>query len=122
MNKVVSRCPVCGRELIAVRLKCENCDTVIENSFRLSRFDYLSDEDLAFVETFLRCRGSMKDVQGALGLSYPTVRSKLDTVLKRMGLYEAGEEERARSARKEEILKALEAGEITPEQAIEQLK
>lgn len=122
MKKVVSKCPVCGQELIAVRLKCESCDTVIENSFRLSRFDYLSDEDLRFVETFLRCRGSIKDVQGALGISYPTVRSKLDTALKRMGLYEAGEAEQARAARKEEVLKALEAGEITADQAIEQLK
>ncbi len=122
MNKVVSRCPVCGRELIAVRLKCENCDTVIENSFRLSRFDYLSDEDLAFVETFLRCRGSIKDVQGALGISYPTVRSKLDTVLKRMGLYEAGEEEKTRATKREEVLKALENREIDLWEALERLK
>ncbi len=122
MNKVVSRCPVCGRELIAVRLKCENCDTVIENNFRLSRFDYLNDEDLAFVETFLRCRGSIKDVQGALGISYPTVRSKLDTVLKRMGLYEAGEEEKTRATKREEVLKALENREIDLWEALERLK
>ncbi len=122
MKKVVSRCPVCGNELIAVRLKCESCDTVIENSFRLSRFDYLSDEDLAFVETFLRCRGSIKDVQGALGISYPTVRSKLDTVLKRMGLYEAGEEEKTRAAKREEVLHALENREIDLREALERLK
>ena len=44
MNKVISRCPVCSRELTVTRLKCGGCDTVIENNFRLSRFDYLSDE------------------------------------------------------------------------------
>lgn len=121
MKKVVSRCPVCGKELIAVRLKCESCDTAIENDFRLSRFDYLSDEDLKFVETFLRCRGNIKEMERALGISYPTVRSKLDGVLKRLGLFDPEEEDRRRN-RREEILKALENGEISPDQAIEQLK
>ncbi len=122
MKQVVSRCPVCGKELIAVRLKCEDCETVIENSFRLSRFDYLSDEELRFVETFLRCRGNIKEVERALGISYPTVRAKLDGILRRLGLYEAGEEEKLRADRREQILAALEKGELTPEQAIEQLK
>ncbi len=122
MKQVISRCPVCGKELIAVRLKCEDCETVIENSFRLSRFDYLSDEELRFVETFLRCRGNIKEVERALGISYPTVRAKLDGILRRLGLYEAGEEEKLRADRREQILSALEKGELTPEQAIEQLK
>ncbi len=121
MKKVVSRCPVCGKELIAVRLKCESCDTVIENSFRLTRFDYLSDEELSFAETFLRCRGNIKEVERALGISYPTVRSKLDLVLWHLGLFDA-KEVQARSAKREEILKALENGEISAEEAIEQLK
>lgn len=121
MKKVVSRCPVCGRELIAVRLKCEHCDTVIENDFRLTRFDYLPEEELGFVETFLRCRGNIKEVERALGISYPTVRSKLDTVLGHLGLLDA-KAAQARSATREEILKALESGEITAEEAIERLK
>lgn len=52
MKKVISRCPVCNNELTVARLKCECCDTVIENNFRLSKFDYLSDEELYFTETF----------------------------------------------------------------------
>lgn len=119
MKKVISRCPVCQGELTVARLKCGGCETVIENSFRLSKFDYLSDEELTFTETFLRCRGNIKEVEKELGISYPTVRSKLDAVIKKLG-YDAGTDERA--ARREEILKALESGEITPQQAIEQLK
>lgn len=119
MKKVISRCPVCGQELTVARLKCGSCDTVIENNFRLSKFDYLSDDELYFVETFLRCRGNIKEVEKELGISYPTVRAKLDAVLKSLG-YDAGEE--ARAASREEILKALENGEITAEQAIAQLK
>ena len=105
MKKVISRCPVCNHELTVVRLKCDSCETVIENNFRLSKFDYLSDEELYFTETFIWCRGNIKEVEKELGISYPTVRSKLDAITK-----------------KEEILKALENGEITAEEAIAQLK
>lgn len=119
MNKIISRCPVCNHELTVARLKCDSCDTVIENDFKLSKFDYLSDEELYFTETFIRCRGNIKEVEKELSISYPTVRSKLDAVIKKLG-YEtdAGEQ----SMKKEEILKALENGEITAEQAIAQLK
>lgn len=119
MKKIISRCPVCNRELTVARLKCDACETVIENNFRLSKFDYLSDEELYFTETFIRCRGNIKEVEKELGISYPTVRSKLDAVIKKLG-YDAGVSEA--SVKREGILKALENGEITPEQAIEQLK
>ncbi len=119
MKKVISRCPVCNGELTVARLRCDSCDTVIENNFRLSKFDYLSDEELYFTETFIRCRGNIKEVEKELGISYPTVRSKLDAVIKKLG-YDAGPDEQ--TVKREEILKALENGEITAEQAIAQLK
>lgn len=119
MKKVVSRCPVCSNELTVARLKCDSCDTVIENNFRLSKFDYLSDDELYFTETFIRCRGNIKEVEKELGISYPTVRSKLDAIIKNLG-YETEPDEQ--SVKKEEILKALETGEITAEQAIALLK
>ena len=119
MRKVISRCPVCSNELTVARLKCDACDTVIENHFKLSEFDYLTDEEMFFTRTFIRCRGNIKEVEKELGISYPTVRSKLDAVIKKLG-YEAVADER--SAHKEDILKALENGEITAEQAIAQLK
>lgn len=119
MKKVISRCPVCNHELVVSRLKCDSCDTVIENQFRLSKFDYLSDEELYFTEVFIRRRGNIKEVEKELGISYPTVRSKLDAVIKKLG-YDTGTDEQA--VKKEEILKALENGEITAEQAIALLK
>lgn len=119
MKKVISRCPVCNNELTVARLKCDSCDTVIENNFKLSKFDYLSEEELYFTETFIRCRGNIKEVEKELGISYPTVRSKLDAVIKRLG-YEGANENQA--DKREEILKALENGEITAQQAIHELK
>lgn len=119
MKKIISRCPVCNNELTVARLKCDSCDTIIENNFRLSKFDYLSDEELYFTETFIRCRGNIKEVEKELGISYPTVRSKLDAVIKKLG-YETTAN--VQTVKREEILKALESGELTAEQAIAQLK
>ncbi|MGX9754682.1 DUF2089 family protein [Clostridioides difficile] len=120
MYQVISRCPVCGRKLKVVKLQCENCDTVIENDFCLSAFDYLSVDDLFFAETFLKCRGNIKEVEKELKISYPTVRSRLDDIIQKLD----GKPNMKLSSdsRKKEILDALEKGEITPAEALEQMK
>lgn len=119
MYKVISQCPVCKNNLKVVKLKCDSCDTVIENEFTLTKFDYLSSEDLYFVETFLKCRGNIKEVEKELKISYPTVRSKLDDVIGKLG-YQPAAAPAENNAN--EILDALERGEISPEEAIAQLK
>lgn len=123
MRQVISRCPVCGGELRVVKLDCETCDTIIENKFALSKFDYLSQEELYFAETFIKCRGNIKEVEKELKISYPTVRAKLDNVIKKLGYEEfsaKGQEEEMH--RREAVLKALERGEINAEEAIKRLK
>ena len=120
MYQVISRCPVCGGKLKVVKLQCENCDTAIENNFYLSKFDYLSPEDLFFAETFLKCRGNIKEVEKELKISYPTVRSRLDDIILKLG--GKGKNPSPSAPRKKEILDALENGEITPEEAMEQMK
>lgn len=121
MRKIISRCPVCGESLKVTRLKCAECDTVIENDFALSKFDYLTDEELHFTETFIKCRGNIKEVEKELKISYPTVRAKLDGVIKSLGL-ESEAKKDEESLRREAVLKALEQGEITAEEAILKLK
>ncbi|WP_413926887.1 DUF2089 domain-containing protein [Clostridioides sp. ZZV14-6009] len=120
MYQVISRCPVCGRKLKVVKLQCENCDTVIENDFCLSAFDYLSVDDLFFAETFLKCRGNIKEVEKELKISYPTVRSRLDDIIQKLD----GKPNVTSSSdsHKKEILDALEKGEISPAEALEQMK
>lgn len=120
MHQVISRCPVCGRRLKVVKLQCEHCDTAIENDFALTSFDYLSPEELSFAETFLKCRGNIKEVEKELKISYPTVRSRLDQVIASLGGKPA-DAQRQTSRRKLEVLDALERGELSVEQALEQL-
>lgn len=85
MYKILSRCPVCSNKLKAIRLRCNSCNTVIDNEFELSKFDYLNSEQLYFIETFIRCRGSIKEVEKEMGISYPTVRAKLGEVIESLG-------------------------------------
>lgn len=122
MRKVISRCPVCDNQLKVTRLKCSQCDTVIENDFTLSRFDYLTDEELHFTETFIRCRGNIKEVEKELGISYPTVRARLDGVIKALGYDDSQLCQDQEALRRENILRDLETGRITADEALHLLK
>lgn len=123
-RRMPGRCPVCDAELTVVKLRCHQCETGIEGQFEVPRFARLNREQLEFVETFLRCRGNIKEVQRELGISYPTVRGRLDTVLEALGyrVEAAAEVPGAGSARRQEILEALNGGRITPEEAVRQLR
>jgi hypothetical protein len=116
--KVISKCPVCSTKLKIAKLKCNKCGTVIENEFEFSKFEYLSPEQLGFMEVFLKCRGNIKDVEKELGISYPTVRAKLDEVVSALGYTVV----KKPSIGSKEILDMLEKGEITAEQAVNMMK
>lgn len=90
MNPMIGRCPVCSNALTVTRLQCGNCSTGIEGSFALGRLQALTVEQIQFVETFIKNRGKIKDVEAELGVSYPTVVSRLNEVVRSMG-YEIDE-------------------------------
>ena len=114
-HDVLGQCPVCGEALEVVRLQCPSCQTSIEGRFTLDRFARLNAEQMAFLEAFLRARGVIKDVEEALGISYPTVRGRLDELLRTLGLGDDRERRRA-------VLADLSAGRISSEQAMSLLK
>jgi len=116
--RLISKCPVCSGRLRAVRLKCSKCGTVIENEFELSKFESLGEEQLSFMETFVKCRGNIKDVEKELGISYPTVRARLDEVISALG-YSVSKKPAMESR---EIIDLLEKGEITADQAVGMMK
>lgn len=124
--KMPSRCPVCSSELAVTRLRCRHCDTAIEGNFAANKFAQLSKEHLEFVEIFLKSRGNIKEVERELGISYPTVRGRLDAVLEALGykVEPAAVEEtnRVKQSRRKEILDQLNKGEITAEEAVKLLK
>jgi len=115
-NPVIARCPICAESLQVTRLECDGCGTRLEGTFALGRFHRLAPEQLEFLETFIRARGNFKDVERDLGISYPTVRGRLDAVIRALGFSSQAEPDRDAERRKE-ILRELADGKIAPEDA-----
>jgi hypothetical protein len=104
------------------RLHCRSCDSALEGQFSLGRFYQLSPQQLAFVETFIRCEGKLTRVQDELSMSYPTARARLTDVIRALG-YEVREEAEPVSVEERKaILERLASGEISSENAVELLK
>jgi hypothetical protein len=105
------------------RLHCSTCDTSLEGRFETCRFCQLSDEMRDFVEIFIKSRGNIKEVERALGVSYPTVRGRLDAVIKSLGYsVESPAAEEDRGERRREILEMLSKGEIGAQEAANRLR
>jgi len=120
-RRTIGRCPVCNDTLEVRRLECVNCGTAVEGRFVQSKFDRLTPEQQEFVEVFLLSRGNIKEVERVLGISYPTVRNRLDGVLEAMG-HKVDRDAAPAPDRRTEILAALDRGEITAAEAIKMLK
>lgn len=111
MKKNLSICPLCDNKLKIVKYYCENCRTEISGDFEQNNFSNLSEEQRKFVEIFVMKRGSIKEIEKELGISYPTVRNKLDDVISALG-----HKVESKSS-KMEILNMLNEGQITSEEA-----
>ncbi len=123
MNVIPTRCPLCGGEVTVTRIYCQECDTTIEGRFGGGAFSRLGPEQLAFVELFVRCEGKITRMETELGLSYPTIRNRLQEVVRAMG-YEPGGEEPAgmTEAERQHVLEELDQGRITAEEAMRLLQ
>lgn len=128
---VISTCPVCQGELHVTRLHCQTCGTTIEGQFQVGRFGRLSREQLALLESFLRARGNLRELERELGLSYPTIRGRIETLLRAIGLADgeiappgAQSEPTAAvdPAARRDVLERLARHELTAEQAAAALR
>jgi hypothetical protein len=84
-HDVISTCPVCSGELAVTRLHCRSCGTTLEGEFTVGRFGRLTKEQLVLLESFLRSRGNLRDMERELGISYPTVRSRVEALVRALG-------------------------------------
>src|SRR5512143_306067 len=132
-HDVIATCPVCSGELAVTRLHCRSCGTTLEGEFSVGRFGRLTREQLLLLESFLRSRGNLRDMERELGISYPTVRSRVEALVRALGFGpradsdEAAEEAAAASAAgaamsdpaaaRQSILERLARREITADEA-----
>jgi hypothetical protein len=84
-HDVIATCPVCAGELAVTRLHCRACGTTLEGDFNVGRFGHLSREQMGVLESFLRSRGNLRDMERELGLSYPTIRSRVEALVRALG-------------------------------------
>lgn len=121
--------PISGAPLYISELSCEESGVRIRGKFEIPRFARLDIEMTRFLETFVRCRGVLNCVEKELGISYPTVRARLDALLAALDLPPAKEAKSVppvaseeNLAKKREVLDLLEKGEISAEEAKNRLR
>ena len=111
--------------MVIRELECPACDIQVRGHFpRESRFQSLSPQQWDFLESFLRNRGVIRDIEADMGISYPTVRSRLDGLLAALGYGNPGDKAAEASAvtsntRRIDILNALDRGEIDAATAVQ---
>src|SRR5512144_2305554 len=84
-HDVIATCPVCSGELAVTRLRCGTCGTTIEGEFGVGRFARLTREQMQVLESFLRSRGNLRDMERELQISYPTVRVRVEALIRALG-------------------------------------
>jgi hypothetical protein len=123
MHPVIGRCPICDDQLEVLQLHCASCDTVVQGRFSLGPLQRLTQDQIQFIESLVRCRGSLKDVGAELGMSYPTINNRLNDILIAMGygdrvkVPDAPEPSLVSSERKKEILLHVREGKISATEA-----
>ena len=129
-REVISTCPVCESRLQVTRLHCNTCGTTIEGEFNVGRFAKLGREQMSLLESFLRSRGNLRELERELGLSYPTIRGRVETMLRALGLGDgpvppaetAAAEPQLDPDVRRSVLERLARHELTAEQAAAALR
>jgi hypothetical protein len=113
-------CSYCGGEMYIERMRCGSCLTAVDGQFKLSTFADLSGEEQDFVHEFILSSGSLKEMAEKLEISYPTVRKKLDTIIKKLQQGEA--EKQVRKSKQQRVIELAEKGKISVQAADEIVK
>lgn len=117
MEHFQPKCPSCGKQMVIHDISCGTCNIHLQGEIPLPRLAQLEPEEREFIEMFVAASGSLKEIGQALGISYPTVRIRLDNVIKKLkSLHDEEEKERLT------ILEKLEKGELTAKEAVNMLK
>ena len=113
-------CPVCAGSLRVTRMNCPQCEIAVEGQFVVSKLGLLSPSQQEFVELFLACGGNIKEVEAALGISYPTVKKRLEEIVRALGSEVV---ERSRSVtERDEVLQQIEAGKLSAKEGARRLR
>jgi hypothetical protein len=105
-----------GAPLVVERVRLADSGIAVEGEFELPPLARLSAEDQVFIMAFVRCHGSIKELERIFGISYPTVKNRLNRLAGQLQFVET-----MTFSGKEDVLAELESGEISAEEAIRRL-
>ena len=118
MNNRLKQCPVCNSTLEIKEYHCPKCDTTIRGNFEVGDLASLSAAQQGFVKIFICNQGNIKEVEKALGISYPTVKNRLAEITNTLCPSQIKEKTKFSAS----VLDEIERGEISVEDAIKKLK
>ena len=135
MQNLFNQCPACGSQLVVTEYKCPACQLQMRGEFQSGLLSALSDDELAFVKVFLSARGNLTEVERVLGISYPTIRNKLDEInnslnrtddaaairQKKVDIIAETKTASVEESRKD-ILQQVSDGRLSPAEAVQRLK
>jgi len=105
-----------GKAVVVERVRLAHSNIAIEGSFSLPPLANLPAEDQVFITAFMRCHGSIKDMEQMFGISYPTVKNRINRIARQLEFVEI-----VAVSPQEEAISELERGEITAEEAIRRI-
>ena len=120
MRPIILKCPSCDGNLTVACLRCPDCEISIEGEFAPPALLKLTGAQIDFVEVFIKNRGVIREVERELGVSYPTVRARLDEVIAALGYSpkSAPEADDDGSSHRRSVLADLKGGKLSPEEAL----
>lgn len=110
-------CPYCGESMRITQMTCDGCRVALSAAFPMSRLAGLPVEHQRFIEMFVLSSGNLKEIAEQVGVSYPTVRSRLDKVIEAIR-GEIAKTQRVRGS----LLDAVEPGKTNAEEAARLIK
>ncbi len=114
MPKRIIQCPICAEKMVISELRCPKCDARVKKDIVLCPFCQLSDDDYEFLQVFLRTEGKITDIEKILNVSYPTIKTKIENLLRTLNMTPyAGDKD---------PIDALSEGSISVDEAITMLK
>lgn len=118
LQRLITRDPASGGELIVTRLECPSSGVTIEGPFALGWIGRLTPDQLEFVGVLLRNRSNVQRVAAELGMSYNTARARLDDIVGALGGQPDDEERPSRA----DIIARVSSGELSPDEAARLLR
>jgi hypothetical protein len=127
MINLFHQCPACGGQLIITECQCANCHLQMRGEFLPGMFASLTEDQLTFIKVFLSARGNLTEVERVLGISYPTIRNKLEEINAALTQFDAKgpgstKESSSSEAERQAILHKVVSGQLSAPEALQKLQ